>query len=348
MDKAIQPELVILYTHNSPIHELKNIRYPFAQYIPVDKPLSNAVRIVNRLSRIIIKRSLIEPRIHADFAFPALDTHSLRNVKQLIFWKEDFQESYYPQYFNKDAFNFVEQFFTSLQSNAKNILVLSSFSSGNDLKEFYPAVKNKVNYLRFVSLLPVLDDQKLPRLLEKYNIDCPYFIVSNQFWPHKNHNLVLEAALKLKTLGESKFKILFTGKTSTTRNEEYFPSLQNYIRENKIGEQIIITGFLPRDEQLLLMKNSVAVIQPSLFEGWSTVIEDAKALNKYILATNLEVNREQVQTNISFFEKDNASKLAFLMQELLENKLVTQTIDYNNNIKEFRAELIDLFELQSN
>ena len=33
-------------------------------------------------------------------------------------------------------------------------------------------------------------------------------------------------------------------------------------------------------DQLRLMKESLGVIQPSLFEGWSTVIEDAKALNK--------------------------------------------------------------------
>ncbi len=37
-------------------------------------------------------------------------------------------------------------------------------------------------------------------------------------------------------------------------------------------------GFIDRGEQLQLMKNSIAIVQPSLFEGWSTVVEDTKAM----------------------------------------------------------------------
>jgi glycosyltransferase involved in cell wall biosynthesis len=346
MDSAVQPELLFLYTSNSPIQELKDIQYPFAEYYQADRKLSIFKRGINRLLKISFGKVLFKKKINADFAFPAVDVDQLKDVKQLVMWKEDFQESYYPQYFSDEASQFVRKFFDTVNSDSKNILVLSSYSSGEDLKIFYPEIKNRVYYLRFVSLLPVLDDSKLTGLLKKFSVVHPYFIVSNQFWPHKNHTLVLKAALMLKNLGINEYQIIFTGKTVTPRNADYFPSLQNFIEQNNLDNKVIITDFLPRDEQLLLMKHSLAIIQPSLFEGWSTVIEDAKALNKYILASDLKVNKEQVQKNVSFFKVDDPNELSLFMKNVLSGNLITEQICYEKNISDFRASLIELFQLQ--
>jgi hypothetical protein len=42
------------------------------------------------------------------------------------------------------------------------------------------------------------------------------------------------------------------------------------------------------------MRRSIGMLQPSAFEGWSTVVEDAKTLGKTILASSIEVHREQL------------------------------------------------------
>jgi len=39
---------------------------------------------------------------------------------------------------------------------------------------------------------------------------------------------------------------------------------------------------LPRDTQLSVMRHADAILQPSLFEGWSTVIEDAISLQNQL------------------------------------------------------------------
>ena len=41
------------------------------------------------------------------------------------------------------------------------------------------------------------------------------------------------------------------------------------------------------------MRQSVAVLQPSLFEGWSTTVEEAKSIGKTILLSDIPVHREQ-------------------------------------------------------
>jgi glycosyltransferase involved in cell wall biosynthesis len=75
---------------------------------------------------------------------------------------------------------------------------------------------------------------------------------------------------------------------------------------------------MPRDEQLLLMKLAQAVIQPSFFEGWSTVIEDAMALNVPVIASNLDVNIEQLQEKGIYFNPNDANELVKVIKEFGE------------------------------
>jgi hypothetical protein len=55
------------------------------------------------------------------------------------------------------------------------------------------------------------------------------------------------------------------------------------------------------------------MIQPSLFEGWSTVAEDAKAIGKSILISDFPVHCEQATPDFHFFNRNNAKELADLM-----------------------------------
>ena len=70
----------------------------------------------------------------------------------------------------------------------------------------------------------------------------------------------------------------------------------------------------------LIIIGSVALLQPSLYEGWSTLVEEAKALSKFIVLSDLPVHREQINKNVAFFDPHNANELAVKMIEQLENK----------------------------
>jgi glycosyltransferase involved in cell wall biosynthesis len=58
------------------------------------------------------------------------------------------------------------------------------------------------------------------------------------------------------------------------------------------------------------MRRACAVIQPSLFEGWSTVIEDARMLGRPLIVSDIPVHREQIETSGTFFEPTNPLSLA--------------------------------------
>ena len=91
-----------------------------------------------------------------------------------------------------------------------------------------------------------------------------------------------------------------------------------------------------------LMKYSRAIIQPSLFEGWSTVVEDAKSLNAFIILSNLDVHLEQIDRNCIFFSPNDHLELADNMQKVLVEKPLIHQIDYDDNIAQFGQSFIQL------
>jgi glycosyltransferase involved in cell wall biosynthesis len=83
------------------------------------------------------------------------------------------------------------------------------------------------------------------------------------------------------------------------------------------------------------MKHAKAVIQPSLFEGWSTVIEDAMAMNQVIIASDLEVNAEQLGENAIYFKRNCAVDLANCIEKIDKSHGLTINYDYSKKISDF-------------
>jgi len=90
------------------------------------------------------------------------------------------------------------------------------------------------------------------------------------------------------------------------------------------------------------MQHAVAIIQPSLFEGWSTVVEDSKALNKFIIASDIPVHREQNNGNMEFFSPNNSVQLAEIIEKNYEKPTVPHPIDYKANVIKFGVDLLDI------
>ena len=77
-----------------------------------------------------------------------------------------------------------------------------------------------------------------------------------------------------------------------------------------LNDQIKYHGILPYNKIINLLHHSDIIINPSLFEGWSTVVEEAKILNKKILLSNLDVHKEQSPKKGIFFDPKNPRELA--------------------------------------
>ena len=252
-----------------------------------------------------------------------------------ISWIPDFQHIHYPQ-------NFTEQNIRERDSKYSNIskekfLVLSSNDAKKDFVENYPDYSCKIAVVPFVSYIEktiesiTVDDEN--KVLKTFGLERnQYFCVCNQFWKHKNHIVVFKAIRELSIkYPELRIKFVFTGQMSDDRNPEYINELKNYANDQKTKDKITILGFLPRKDQLIIIKNAKAVIQPSLFEGWGTVVEDAKVLDKTVILSDIPIHREQMNKKCKLFNPYDAEQLAeLIMQENSINQIDDLVLGIND------------------
>ncbi|MDJ1471640.1 glycosyltransferase [Cytophagaceae bacterium DM2B3-1] len=258
-----------------------------------------------------------------------------------IYWIPDFQEHYLPQFFSAEDIEIRKKNQNAIAQSG-SMVVFSSKDALKDFHSFFPHSKNKTHVINFAVSHEDYSGLNIDVLRQKYNLDTHYFFSPNQFWAHKNHIIVLKAIRVLLEKGLNNFIVAFSGKESDYRNPDYFQSLKDYVKTNGLEKNVRFLGFLDRKEQLKLMQNAIAVVQPSLFEGWSTVVEDAKAMNQYLIASDIDVHKEQLDRNAVFFNPQNENELAEKLIMFLETPPQKQNVDYSKNIRKFAEDLIKI------
>ncbi|MCG2613978.1 glycosyltransferase [Terrimonas sp. NA20] len=290
-----KPEVLIVTTNKEAFDQLALVtKYAYLRY----RKLTLAERIINNFTPAFIWKNIIGKTIFRvytgiDLVFPATAGVSFSFCKNRLFWIADFQEHYLPGFFSREEIDKRKNIQKQIVEIGREI-VFSSHSAKDNFNEIYPS-----NGLNQYVLPFAVTNTGFPEgnddVLNRYGVAKNYFLCSNQFWKHKNHEMVLRAVASLKAKGQV-VQVVFTGKERDYRNPTYIDDLKALAKTLAIEKEVLFLGFISRADQLQLMKRSVAVIQPSLFEGWSTVIEDAKSLNVKIIASDLEVHREQLQT----------------------------------------------------
>ncbi|NLU34696.1 MAG: glycosyltransferase family 4 protein, partial [Wolinella succinogenes] len=168
---------------------------------------------------------------------------------------------------------------------------------------FTPEYEHKARVLQFVSQ----PHKTYFELEEKDNIENDFFYMPNQFWKHKNHMLAFEAIDRLKSEGVE-ICLVCTGCFDDYRNREYIQDIKDFIKKNSLEKQIKILGLIAPRDVFALIKFSKAVINPSLFEGWSSTVEECKSVGKNMILSNLDVHKEQCP-EATFFERNSVNSL---------------------------------------
>ena len=205
----------------------------------------------------------------------------------------DFQELYYPEYFNWKLI-VKRKLMLWWAIKHSNKIILYSKSIKNDMDKVFHTSEEKVCYLPYCT--NINNNIKLltfDELKKKFNIDNDFFYLPNHFWKHKNHITVYKAIDFLKKKYNKNILLITTGEKNDYRNPTYNDNLENFIIDNKLNDNIKHLGIVSMNEVYSLIKYSKAVINPSYFEGWGTSVEHARYFNKHVIASNIDIHLEQ-------------------------------------------------------
>ena len=344
LDDKDKPMVVVLYNPSLKKY-VDEIDYPYLELVPhnfssiykgyIDSFLKNKNTFVHDL--------VINHKLDAIFPMHDYPVKSKLDAK-LVSWYADLQHMYYPQFFTKRKVIERNARIKLILKNSKDLVVSSQAVKDDFLKFFKVPKKLKIHIYHFVSIIEGLPIMTFEEIRVKYDLPEHYYMISNQFHKHKNHKVVFEAVAELKKKGID-VSIGITGRFPNEPDSPYMQELHDIINKNDLKKSIKFLGLIPRGDQLLLMKYCKAILQPSLFEGWSTVIEDARSLQVPVIAANLNVNIEQLEEKGTYFEPHNVEQLVSILENYPNRDYSTQLYDsYENRMKAAAYELLTVFK----
>lgn len=304
-----KPEIVFYYSDALEKY-ISEIDYPHIKFVKYNNKqvARNYFKSWLKRKNMFIDHLILQDNLDAIYPVKDCPVRSKTKAK-VIAWYADLQHKVYPKFFSRSTLIHRTIRLNFMLRNATD-MVVSSQAVKDDFDHFF-TLRDKLRFhtYHFVSINEDFETTDITGLREKYNLPKDYFMISNQFHKHKNHKVVLLALAKLKEQGINKH-MAFTGRFPSATDSPYLAELHQIINDNNLHNQISMLGIIPRNDQMQLMNYCQAVLQPSLFEGWSTVIEDAKSLQVPAIASNLKVNIEQLEDKGHYFDPDDYNTLA--------------------------------------
>ena len=248
-------------------------------------------------------------RFDADVIFPCIQPPPIEFDRAWIGYIADFQHRHLPYFFTENECLLRDRDFSNMLHRARHVIV-NAQSVIEDAKRFIGDFPAQVHVLPFSPCPQIAWLEKDEDMCSKYKINKPYFMISNQFWRHKDHATAFRGFARFIHNGGDAL-LVCTGDTKDYRFPDYFEELQNLIDELDIKKYVYILGHIPKIDQINLVKTALAMVQPTLFEGGpgGGAAYDAIALGVPVIASNIPVNREMNAGDISYFVAKDADSL---------------------------------------
>jgi len=225
----------------------------------------------------------------------------------------DYQHRYFPAYFNDNELSNRDNIFKKIMQDAPAVIV-NSKQTEKDIRKFIRSFSQTQKIISLPFSPYPLSSWFLsrPRFVQKkYSINKPYFIVCNQFWMHKSHDTVMRA-MAIVAKNNPSIDLVCTGKMEEPRSPKYIDQIKNLIKSLGLSKNVHLLGLVPKSDQIALLRGSISLVQPTLYEGGpgGGAAYNAVALGIPVIASDIPVNLEMEHENVIFFKAKSAADLA--------------------------------------
>lgn len=202
-------------------------------------------------------------------------------------------------------------FSKAIKSSQK--IIVPSLSVKKDLLGYY----RDIDEGKIVVTYEGVDEQLLTssdtvNVLQKYNLKSPYFIYAGNAYPHKNFPKAIEAVIRLNKV--SKKKVMFAIACS---RDVFLQRLEMLVRESGTDNYVKILGLVPDKDLGVLYKNSLALLYPSLSEGFGLQGLEAMANGTVACVSEIPVFKEIYQDHALYFDPKYITSIVKTLQEAL-------------------------------
>lgn len=283
-----------------------------------------------------------------DLVFESAQFFGWRLGIPAIAWIPDFQHKELSHLFSKAGWWKREIGFRAQILGGRTIM-LSSDDARHACERHYPTTRGRTRTVRFAVPSSTPPSFTAARAIaDSYSLAPNFIFMPNQFWRHKNHMLVVEALGILRDRG-IEVTVAASGKQHDPRAPEYFSAFERTLNDRGLKSSLRLLGLIPYAHLGALMRCCQAMLNPSLFEGWSTTVEEARSMGTPMVLSDLEVHQEQMGSDAVYFDRHSALALADVLAALVivdEDERALRVAAASqlsaHRVEEFAANFVDL------
>jgi glycosyltransferase involved in cell wall biosynthesis len=143
-----------------------------------------------------------------------------------------------------------------------------------------------------------------------------YLIYTGNLYPHKNVQIIFKA---LKKIPEIKLKIICA-------RSFFSQKVQQQINRLNLKNQVELLGYLDDRQFKDVYKEAIALVHPSLMEGFSLTGLEAMALNCPVISSDASCLPEIYGNSVLYFDPTNHNSLTKKINQLKNNPQLRQKL----------------------
>jgi glycosyltransferase involved in cell wall biosynthesis len=218
-------------------------------------------------------------------------------------------------------------------------ITTNSVGTANRLREFYQVTASSVVRPSASNIFRPPLQSRIESVLDTYCIQQPYFIAVATLEPRKNIEALVAAFTQLRIDNHlEKVRLVLVGQQGWKDSK-----LINAIAHAKLmGAEVLATGYVPDETLPALYKGSLALVMPSLYEGFGMPVLEAKNCGARIVATNIQEIREAGGEGVIYVEPTIEGIKAGLLLAYNSIASVEPNRSQNSSWAEEGAKLVNL------
>jgi glycosyltransferase involved in cell wall biosynthesis len=194
------------------------------------------------------------------------------------------------------------------------LVIADSETGKEDILNFYGDViePDRVFVLPFLPSTVSLDDvagEDRRRVRRAHRLPERYLFYPAQFWPHKNHERIVEAIATLARLG-LEVPLVLVGSAAGDIRARTFSSVMAKARSLSVAHLVRHLGYVPADDMAPLYAEAVALVMPTFFGPTNIPILEAWSLDCAVLTSDLRGVREQAGDGALLVDPASADAIA--------------------------------------
>jgi len=274
--------------------------------VPVNPniPAHKEWRLFRAIPRALVRAGVdvvVEPRHFGPFNLP-------KNIRRVVVL-HDLTPILFPDYHVLSSRILHRYLLPPVLRRADHVITVSEHTR-RDLVARFPFTEKKSTSIllgRDQSFVPKNDNT----VLEKYGILLPYFLYVGTLEPRKNLTVLVDAYNTFRQRSGLNHQLVLVGKKGWK-----IDNLLEKIQQSPFQKDIILTGYVAREELPVLYTMSEIFVYPSLYEGFGLPVLEAMSCGARVITSEVSSLPEVGGDAAMYFDPNSAKQLANLMLQL--------------------------------